>query len=238
MSGTCTAERHGNAKAYNRGCRCPDARADATRRRTLHLLATGDGTRPRRIDATGSRRRIRALIADGWPREIIADELGISLSALDYYSRRDRVLAATAEKIRAVYQNLADTSGPSNSARAQARARGWLSPIWWDDDLIDDPNYDPQQRLVPEENVAYPWQMHPSIDPIAVDRFVHGDTTVPLNRDEKRCAYKEMLSRGVSRNEVVRRLRISWTTAREFADEAEKLSVVGSSVDDMSEAAS
>lgn len=55
-------------------------------------------------------------------------------------------------------------------------------------------------------------------DPIALQRFVDGDDTVPLNRRDKHVLVHEMDRRGVAREEIRQRLRLSWATLREFLD--------------------
>lgn len=92
------------------------------------------------VDATGTWRRLHALVANGWPKTVLAGRLGLG-RALQL--RTDRVTVRNADKVRALYEELWAVEGPSAAARAMAERNGWLRPLWWDDELIDDPAYDP-----------------------------------------------------------------------------------------------
>ncbi|MGW1015629.1 hypothetical protein [Streptomyces niveus] len=91
--------------------------------------------------ATGTVRRVRALVAIGWPIAQLAPRLGIFESALGVIARgeRDRVRIATAERVAREYRLLSRTPGSSNRARNDARRRGWHGPLAWDEWTIDDP---------------------------------------------------------------------------------------------------
>lgn len=228
-SKTCAAHRHGTISARRRhGCVCPEARRD--RKRYEHELAQG---RPRTVDATGTRRRIQALMAIGHTGRQIMTELGWSGAALGaQFYQQDRVYRATAERVAAVYARLSDTPGTSSRTRLLAQRNGWLPPIWWDDDTIEDP------RSGVDMLVDGPRKHHSSVDPVAVERFVSGDDAVPLTRAEKACAYKEMTRRRVPQNLILARLRISYTTARSFNSECVEndLNTAGTSGQNDSEA--
>jgi hypothetical protein len=110
------------------------------------LLAIGD---PRRnlapgtlIDATGTRRRLRALAAIGWSTPLLAQHLGRHRGPLrrDFYEQS--VKASTAEGVRRLYDQLWDTKPPESTTRermAASKARntatrnGWRPPLAWDD---------------------------------------------------------------------------------------------------------
>lgn len=91
-----------------------------------------------------------------------------------------------------------------------------------------------QMALFDGDNVVDGCQKHPSVDPVVIDRACDlAQPLPPLNRAEKACAYKEMDRRRVPRNEIARRLRISGTTARTFAEmAAEGAPSVGVPADD------
>lgn len=100
------------------------------------------------IDATGTRRRIQALIACGWSQRKLAARLPMSTGALCGLLSGPRVRAGTAVKVRALYDELWNMPPPSGSrqdrvaasrARNYAAARDWARPAAWDDDRIDDP---------------------------------------------------------------------------------------------------
>jgi hypothetical protein len=126
------------------GCVCPAAHEDALRRqrRARKLRASG---RPLRVPIVGTRRRIQALMAIGYPRATIAESIGWTGGSLGALTdeRRTYVDRATYLTVLRVYGELADTPGPSEKSRGWARRLGYLPPLAWDDDHIDDPAYDP-----------------------------------------------------------------------------------------------
>jgi hypothetical protein len=107
------------------------------------------------VDATGARRRLRALVRAGWPVRRLAALCGLSLStAYDLaLGRRDAVEPATAAAVAAAYDRLwtgpppgatAQDAAGINRARRYAAARGWPPPLAWDDDEIDNPKAHPK----------------------------------------------------------------------------------------------
>lgn len=101
------------------------------------------------IDATGTRRRLQALVAIGWPQIELARRTG-----LDKLTINDQVNAklattygATARTVRDLYDQLWNVAPASrgvaqrwtDEARALARANNWAPPGAWDDDYIDSP---------------------------------------------------------------------------------------------------
>lgn len=99
------------------------------------------------INPVGTRRRIQALIAIGWPQQHLADRLGMTPSNFSEMIRREHVLVRRALQVRALYDELwrADpaehgaTAVGMTRARRTAEANGWPPPGAWDDDVIDDP---------------------------------------------------------------------------------------------------
>ncbi|WP_330236119.1 hypothetical protein [Streptomyces sp. NBC_00566] len=102
-----------------------------------------------RVDGVGTRRRLRALVAVGWPQIELAHRLG-----MDKKSVNDQVnthglpaYASTALAVRALYDELWNVDPASQGvgerwiaeAKARAHARGWAPPAAWDDDYIDSP---------------------------------------------------------------------------------------------------
>lgn len=105
-----------------------------------------------RVDATGTRRRIQALAAAGWPLNRIARELGWRRSKVSLVlGTFERVTVPTALAVRALYEQLWDKPCPAangneaagiRKAKAHARRMGWAPPAAWDD--IDDPRDRPK----------------------------------------------------------------------------------------------
>jgi transcriptional regulator with XRE-family HTH domain len=124
----------------------------------LDVLA---GTAP--VDATGTRRRIQALVAMGWSQSKIAARLGVQPTNLGKTMNGDKVHAATARAVRALYDELWDRQPPevthhdrvaASRARNHARTHDWVSPLAWDDDEIDDPQARPHGILRDQEVAA------------------------------------------------------------------------------------
>ena len=99
--------------------------------------AVPDGTW---ISPVGSIRRLRALVAIGWPQAELGRRLGLNTTPMP----TDRpITAGRARAIADLYRELWDVPGPSRLAAARARRRGAVPPTAWDDDTIDDPRAQP-----------------------------------------------------------------------------------------------
>lgn len=105
-----------------------------------------------RVDSTGTKRRLQALVAIGWSIEKLAAASGIDRQRLDGAMRGRQVLLDTKTRVIALYDELWDQRPPEGDHRARiaaersrnrARANGWLPPAAWDDDTIDDPSSGP-----------------------------------------------------------------------------------------------
>lgn len=104
------------------------------------------------VDATGFLRRMRSLIALGFPGSFLAGRF--EMTTANFWSRleRSQVLAVTARRGRELYDELWNQDplklGVSLSARNRARnfalSRGWPGPLAWDDESIDDPKARPR----------------------------------------------------------------------------------------------
>jgi hypothetical protein len=139
--------RHDSHVAYlEDGCRCPTARRANARYAKVLRLEHLAGER-RLIDATGTARRLRALMTIGWAKHHLADQLGVSTVRVDTLLRQPTVRRPTAARVVALYEHLSDTPGPSTIAAAKTRALGYPPPIAWDDDTIDDPDAVPWLEL-------------------------------------------------------------------------------------------
>ena len=98
------------------------------------------------VGTTGTTRRLRALVAIGWTQTELARRIDWDLANLNciVLARRTAVTVDTARMIAALYDELSMTPGPSLRARRLAERRGWLPPLAWDDEQIDDPDHQPQ----------------------------------------------------------------------------------------------
>jgi hypothetical protein len=209
MSDTCPAEVHDTCNAYRRyGCRCPAARgANAARlarwRKRTYLERGG-----LLVDPTGTRRRIEALRAIGWPIRVIAAEAGVSHGTLHYtMGRSERIHLDTARRFADVYDRLSMRLPGRVDPRVVKRAQemGWAPPLAWDDDTIDDPKARP--RVGPRV------QRYRHVDEIAVDEAVAG-RSVRLTVHERREAVLRMRELGLSSREIGERLGMTTEAAR------------------------
>lgn len=100
------------------------------------------------VDSAGTHRRVQALVADGRSQARLASQLALTRSNFGTMMRGGKVTAGTARAVRQLYDRLWGKPPPENGQReriAAARARnyaaqrGWVPPLGWDDDVIDDP---------------------------------------------------------------------------------------------------
>lgn len=99
------------------------------------------------ISPLGTRRRIHALVAAGWPQHHLAARLGMFDRNFSQMLTREHVLVYRARAVIALYEELwqADPAAhgvgaqPISRAVNQARANGWAPAGAWDDETIDDP---------------------------------------------------------------------------------------------------
>ena len=111
----------------------------ALRTQDLMKAALKAGDDRLKVPYIGTKRRIRALMAIGWPMH----ELKRRTGGLDVgHLVRDgqwRVYLSTAVTVMRVYEELWDVPGPSQITVRRAIAKGWAPPMAWDDSAIDDP---------------------------------------------------------------------------------------------------
>lgn len=118
------------------------------------LLAVTDTAPPpprARVDSTGTRRRLQALMFMGWSATQLAERLGMDRSFIRKVMDRLQVEGPTARAVRDLFAELSNAAPPNRTryermvvSRAQryARERGWVSAMAWDD--IDDPREKPK----------------------------------------------------------------------------------------------
>lgn len=99
-----------------------------------------------RHDSIGVERRLRALVAIGYDNNDLARETGLDPTWISKLlnNPRTRVNEHTRDNVVKVYDRLSMTPGPSQRARDRARRHGWVPPLAWDDETIDDPATQPQ----------------------------------------------------------------------------------------------
>lgn len=115
---------------------------------TLHTLAGGA-----KIDGTGTRRRLQALVCLGWSQSRLAVELGYSQRNFNHLVQGKRgVTVRNAIATRNLYDRLWNVAPVAvrrgelagiNRSKRYAAQHGWAPPLAWDDDQIDDPKARP-----------------------------------------------------------------------------------------------
>lgn len=133
--------RHGTNRGYTAGCRCIPCGHAHTVAMKLYRL----GRSPRMVDATGTKRRIMALAAIGWPLTYQSRMAGHDEGAARVVMKSDRILAPRAAVFAALYERLSMVVPVDKAARAPgelrihaktrraAAARGYAPPLAWDD---------------------------------------------------------------------------------------------------------
>jgi len=130
------------------------------------------------VPSVGAVRRVRALYALGHFNHQIASTAGVSRDAVCALAAGEwpTIKVAMDDGIRAAYDQLSMSTGRSPKTRLLAERKGWVPPLAWDDNAIDDPAAVPQtdadKPMATEgENVA--------------DRWLHGESVVLGDEDRK-----------------------------------------------------
>lgn len=126
-----------------KGMRAKNALAILAVQPTLENLGAGT-----RIDGTGTRRRLQALVAAGWTQSELARRIGMNSGNFAKTIKSRHVSVATARAANALYEQLWRTDPTEHgvpehraaAARRIAVTRGWAPVGAWDDDQIDDPD--------------------------------------------------------------------------------------------------
>jgi hypothetical protein len=172
----------------------------------LLSIAVTDANRASRchVDATGTRRRLQALVAIGWTHTALAAELCRSTTSLTRSMTSETVTARTARQVSDLYESVwdkkphhatGDELAANDAARALAATHGWPPPMAWDDIDTDPSPYSDPATATDE------------LDEIAIERAVAGDG---MRLEHLTLA---------EQNEVVRRLTERGKSIRDIADQ-------------------
>ena len=124
------------------------------------------------VDATGTRRRIQALVAVGFTHKAIAPHIGVHAHYVGDLAANRVVTSRHARAVTAAYDRLwnADplahgvTPAAVKRSRNLAAREGWPPPLAWDDDHIDDPACRPELGAAsrrPDDTAAdVAWLVH------------------------------------------------------------------------------
>ena len=186
-------------------------RADTARR---ILAVRSDKTNlagNRKVNGVGTRRRLQALVALGWPPAWIAQQMERDRANLHRVLDAHRVTARTAADVATVYDRLWDKRPQPRTARARravadalamAQLRGWLTPLAWDD--ID---LDPAPP-------AQPGADDDEVDDVAVELALLGHTVrlAQLTTHEQDEVVRRLTERGKSLRDIAAQLSTSTRT--------------------------
>ncbi len=148
-------------------------RRRSTRGTTAAVLAvTSDAVRPVRLDAGGSRLRLRALHVMGHSSARIARALGVRETTIQQLVRGDArtVSPKLRDKIADLYDAWWDKRAPertpfqrgaATAARKRAIAGNWCAGAALDDDLLDVPGYRPCQGWKPATGTGVAPEIRP-----------------------------------------------------------------------------
>lgn len=158
--------KHGDANTYRKqACRCEPCRTANSRERAAYRKRVYLTRGPQLVDPTGTARRLQALAVMGWGLHALAAELDMHPHHVSRMRLgRRQVYRRGAVAVARVYERLCMTPGPDPKATGHALRMGWMPPLAWDDETIDDPG----AWASPGE----PVDVLP--DPVAVDMLVAG----------------------------------------------------------------
>lgn len=156
-----------------------------------------------KMAATGTMRRLQALVYNGWS----ITQLGVMLGDSDLHTAFGRryVTARRYREVKELYARLWNVKPPRQTKQQKcsatkahnfALARGWKPGAWWND-IDSDP--DPGYSDVPLDE---PLDDDPVIDEIAIERRIGGDTEVRLTREEKVVAAHLMIAKGYTETQI------------------------------------
>ncbi|WP_051124631.1 hypothetical protein [Amycolatopsis benzoatilytica] len=131
---------------YGQTSRAPSKRVRAaTAEKILAVEINAEGMAAHAIvDATGTRRRLCALVAIGWTQTQLAELLGLTPNNFwPLIHGQPNITAARRRAVVQLYDDLWDKP-PADDALARksrryAQRHGWVPPLAWDDDKIDNP---------------------------------------------------------------------------------------------------
>lgn len=198
--------------AYGRRGKARKQRSAMTIRadHAARLLSTTVGDVERGlVNATGTRRRLQALVTIGWTQTELAHRLGVLVTNLNktITGRHPVVLASTAHNVADLYDRLSMTPKTgtwANHARKIAAEHGWMPPLAWDD--IDN---DPSPPVAPDSGAD---------DELAISYACEG-LPVKLTLTERRAAVARLHTKRLSDKQIADRLGITSQTVLRIRDE-------------------
>ena len=103
----------------------------------------------RRVPLAGTQRRLRALVAAGYRQDDLASRLGVAWQTVSMAVNGNRlyVLADFAIATQELFEELEFTPGGDTRSINWATKRGWVPPLAWDPETIDDPTAMPDAKI-------------------------------------------------------------------------------------------
>lgn len=156
----------------------------------------------------GTVRRIQALQALGWRHCDLHSASGVNTGLI--LSQPGRwVTVRTHAAIARAYDELSMRPGPSARTRSRAQRKGWLTPLHWDEDEIDDPRAWP--RFGVEDSVDLD-QGDDNVDPVVVWRVLAGQAPATITTAERQAVVEAGTERGLSASQIAELLAVSTRT--------------------------
>jgi hypothetical protein len=120
-----------------------DGRHRAMHTRVIERILAIPVPAPRRVDATGTRRRIQAACCAGHSVSAQAQKLGYMHTTVWGWLRSSTVSAEAAADVATLYPTLIANPARNGAAVAYAKRHLWLDARHYSDTNIDDPTYHP-----------------------------------------------------------------------------------------------
>jgi hypothetical protein len=111
------------------------------------------------IPTVGIRRRLEALATLGWSAKDVARVAGLYKDTPNRAARTGQCTPGTYRAICDAYNKLWDKSAPTDTRaqrvvvarlKAHARRQGWVPPMAWDEDALDNPDARPDTGAPPD----------------------------------------------------------------------------------------
>lgn len=157
------------------------------------------------ITAIGLQRRLQALSAIGWSMKVIADQYGIWADPLCSLRRRANPKAVKLEFARVIvriYDDLSMKLPPAgisaDRTRMLAAQHGYLSPLAWEDETIDDPAAKPV-------GISDQHAKKEGLDESAIERRMAGDRSAKTRGPENFEVVRRLLADGRSQRWIANR---------------------------------
>lgn len=99
--------------------------------------------------AYSAKRRLEALSVMGWSAAAIAREMGVQPNVVWRARSQERITWDTYQRVCETYDRLAHRDGGSRRAKSDAKERGYVHPLDWDD--IDEYEATPLPRMTLDE---------------------------------------------------------------------------------------